>query len=127
MKKLQHLHILVKALINNPKVLDSSGLERWVRDTVVDQGLAPVIGPHVVYVYDEGNEGPTGGVNIKTSHMAFHIWDKQGVMQADLYTCGDLDIEKFLNAFTIFEPVQIQYMVLDRAEGFQMLEAGTIK
>lgn len=123
MKKLQHLHILLKAYIDEPKVLDLRGLEDWMHQVVTHQNLEPVIGPNAVYVGDPGNEGPTGSVNIKTSHMAFHIWDEQGIIQADLYTCGDLDVEMFLEDFAIFNPSRISFMVLDRADGFKILAA----
>ena len=125
MKELQHLHILLKAELAHPKALDLEGLKRWAGEVVTNQGLEPVIGPNVVYVEDEGNEGPTGGVNIKTSHFAFHIWDKLGIIQADLYTCGDLDVEQFIREFDVFHPLSVSYLVLDRAEGFNILFSAT--
>lgn len=124
-KQLQHLHILVKADIIEPKALDLDGLKVWTEKTVRDQGLEPVIGPNVVYVDDPGNEGPTGSVNIKTSHMAFHIWDELGQIQADLYTCGPLDRWRFIDAFNVFKPLSLSYMVIDRAKGFEILEVST--
>ncbi len=126
MKKLQHVHILLKAQIREPKALSLEGLENWMDKTVREQKLEPVLAPRAVNVDDPGNEGPTGSVNIKTSHMAFHIWEKLGVIQADLYTCGDLDVLKFLDAFELFDPIKIEYLVLDRAEGFKILESGTL-
>jgi S-adenosylmethionine/arginine decarboxylase-like enzyme len=126
MKTLQHLHILVKASVSYPRAVSLDQLEQWVEKTVVDQGLEPVIGPHVVYVADKGNEGPTGSVNIKTSHMAFHIWENQHLIQADLYTCGDLDVDMFLKAFDVFSPTKIEYLVLDRAKGFKIINGGVI-
>lgn len=126
MKKLQHIHIMVKAEILSTHALDLEGLKSWLRKSVEEQGLEPVIGPSVVQVDDVGNEGPTGSVNIKTSHMAFHLWEKTGLLQADLYTCGPLDIQKFLAAFAVFNPTKIEYLVLDRATGFTVTEAGTL-
>lgn len=126
MKKLVHYHILVKAAIKEPKALSTDGLKTWVEMAVRRQKLEPIIGPHVAMVTDLGNEGPTGGVHIKTSHMAFHIWDELGQIQADLYTCGELDVHEFLQEFEIFEPTELEYLVLDRANGFKVIEAGTV-
>lgn len=126
MKQLRHIHILVKAEVREPKALSLDGLVNWLEKTVVDQKLEPVLGPNVAQVDDVGNEGPTGSVNIKTSHMAFHIWEKTGKMQADLYTCGELDIPLFLTAFEVFDPTLVEYLVLDRADGFKVLEAGSL-
>ena len=125
-KELKHLHVLVKAKIKTPDALSVGGLESWLETVVRGQNLEPVIGPSVVYVDDKGNEGPTGSVNIKTSHMAFHIWDKLGELQADLYTCGELNLNKFLLEFMIFDPVQVEYLMIDRANGFKIIEAGEL-
>ncbi len=126
MKTLQHLHIMIKAQVRDPKALSLHGLHNWAEAVVVNQDLVPVAGPFVTMIDDKGNEGPTGGVHIKTSHFAFHIWDNLGVIQADLYTCGELDVPAFINEFMLFEPTEITYMVMDRQDGFQILEAGTI-
>ncbi len=125
-KSLQHIHILIKAEIDYPKALDFDELKDWASELVQEQGLEPVAGPFVSMVTDEGNKGPTGGVHIKTSHLAFHIWEEIGMMQADLYTCGDLDVDKFLARLAVFGPSSIEYMVLDRQSGFKVLEAGTL-
>ena len=124
MKALVHYHILLRAAVDNPTALDLEGLKDWMRRLVTEQGLEPVIGPNAVYVEDIGNEGPTGSVNIKTSHFAFHIWDNLGIMQADLYTCGELDVPLFLKAFDLFKPTTMQYLVLDRQAGFQILASS---
>lgn len=124
-KTLKHIHILIKANVREPKALSEDGLKNWVRQVVVNQKLEPVAGPFVTYVGDPGNEGPTGGVHIKTSHMAFHIWDNLKVIQADLYTCGELDVHEFLEEFQVFDPAEIEFLVLDRENGFKILEANT--
>lgn len=123
MKKLVHYHIMIRAEVQTPKALSVAGLHHWAEKIVRDQNLEPVIGPNVVYVDDKGNEGPTGGVNIKTSHFAFHIWDVMGIIQADLYTCGELDVDLFLSGFEIFDPTCVKYLVLDREGGFNVIRS----
>lgn len=123
---IQHKHIMIKAEVSNPKALDLRQLERWMRMTVEEQGMKIVVEPRMVMVEDEGNEGPTGSCNLSTSHMAIHIWDNTGIIQSDLYTCGCLDVKKFINAFDVFGIKQVEYMVLDRANGFQVIRAGKL-
>lgn len=127
MKELQHLHILLRAEVKNPKRFDLETLHRWVEVVVRTQGLEPVIGPHVFDIRDEGNEGPTGGVHIKTSHFAFHIWETQNLIQADLYTCGTLEVQEFLDQFRFFEPTKLEYMLINRESGFQVLRRVKIE
>ena len=125
MKQLKHLHILVKAKVREPKALSVDGLKTWVSMLIENQDMLIATGPFVTYVEDKGNEGPTGGAHIKTSHMAFHIWEKENIIQADLYTCGDLDIHGFLEDFAVFSPKEIEFLVIDREHGFRILEANT--
>lgn len=121
---LKHLHIMVKAQVDNPYALSVEGLKHWIEVLIKNQDMEIIIGPNVVMVDDEGNEGPTGSANIKTSHFAFHIWENLGVIQADLYTCGELDIGQFLDEFEVFDPVVLEYLVMDREDGFKIIESG---
>jgi S-adenosylmethionine/arginine decarboxylase-like enzyme len=62
---------------------------------------------------------------IETSHIALHIWDEPnpGEVQFDLYTCGELPIDKILKKLEdelgLFD---YHYMVLERETGFNILE-----
>ena len=125
MKELKHLHILIKAKVREPKALSVEGLKTWVSMLIANQDMLIAAGPFVTYVDDEGNEGPTGGAHIKTSHMAFHIWENDNLIQADLYTCGELDVHAFLEDFEVFDPAEIEFMVIDREHGFRILEVNT--
>lgn len=124
--QLYHKHILLRAEVKNSKPFDLNGLKKWIRGVVVDQGMEIVIGPHVHYVEDVGNKGPTGGAHIKTSHFAFHIWEEIGLIQADLYTCGTLDIDAFIKSFDVFEPTKIEYSVIDREHSIKFIEGRTL-
>jgi S-adenosylmethionine/arginine decarboxylase-like enzyme len=116
---LYHKHILVRLEISSPKALPfMDSLNMWVKNLIKEQGMEIVIGPNSTYVSDPGNEGPTGGCNIKTSHFAYHIWEEKGLIQADLYTCGELDELAFLLAFEVFNPTFGEVMIIDREHGF---------
>ncbi len=120
---LYHKHILVRLEIGSPKALPfMDSLNMWVKNLIKEQGMEIVIGPNSTYVSDPGNEGPTGGCNIKTSHFAYHIWEEKGLMQADLYTCGELDVLAFLWEFKVFNPTFAEVMIIDRESGFTIEE-----
>ena len=125
-KPIQHLHVLIKAKVANPQALDPRGLCKWMRGIVDEQGMKMVIAPRVFIVEEEGNEGPTGSCNLATSHFAIHVWDKKNMVQADLYTCGDLNVKKLINQFDVFSIVELEYLVLDRADGFKIIKSGKL-
>jgi S-adenosylmethionine/arginine decarboxylase-like enzyme len=86
-------------------------------------------GPFASYVNVEGNRGLTGIVMIETSHIAFHIWDevRPGLIQFDLYTCGQLELDKVLSIFKeTFDIVTLDYILFDRENGFVEESSGTI-
>ena len=67
--------------------------KQWMSSLVEKIGMKKLIEPQAVYVEAVGNRGMTCCVLIETSHIAWHVWDeeKPGMLQFDLYTCGDLD------------------------------------
>lgn len=125
-EKLYHMHIIVRVEANNSTALSTEELKDWVRHVIETQHMEIVQGPFVTRVEDAGNVGPTGGAHIKTSHFAFHIWEETGLIQADLYTCGALDVEEFIKAFQVFEPSKIDYVILDREYKIKFIEGGTV-
>ena len=73
--------------------------------------------PIVSYVHDKGNKGMTACCLLKTSHMAFHIWDEQdpALIQFDFYTCGDLNVDKAVELINKkFSFTNYEYKVIDR-------------
>lgn len=97
---------------------------------LVDQIDMKIIkGPFASYVDKEGNRGLTAIVMIETSHIAFHIWDEldPALLQFDLYTCGSLDTDTVLNMIKdTFETVELDYQLIDRADGFILERTGII-
>jgi S-adenosylmethionine/arginine decarboxylase-like enzyme len=65
---------------------------------------------------------------IETSHIAFHIWDEldPSLVQFDLYTCGELDLEKVIEFFKeTFDVISMEYNLFDREHGFVLEDSGT--
>ena len=117
-----HKHLLVNAKVSNPVKSEAQGVE-FLTSLVQKIDMKIIKGPFASYVNKEGNRGLTGIVMIETSHIAFHIWDEvtPGLVQFDLYTCGQLELDKVLSLFKeTFEVVSLEYMLFDRENGFKI-------
>ena len=80
------------------------------------------MGPYVKYCNMPGNRGITAVAIIETSHIAMHIWDvvNPALMQFDVYSCGELDVENICNKIKEdFEITKIEYKFLNRETGLQ--------
>jgi len=123
-----HKHLLVNAKIHNSVMSEAQGIAFLTK--LVDKIDMKIIkGPFASYVNVEGNRGLTGIVMIETSHIAFHIWDevRPGLIQFDLYTCGQLELDKVLSIFKeTFEVDTLDYILFDRENGFVVESSGTI-
>ena len=123
-----HKHLLVNAKISNPVKSEAQGIE-FLANLVDKIDMKIIKGPFASYVNVEGNRGLTGIVMIETSHIAFHIWDevRPGLIQFDLYTCGQLELDKVLSIFKeTFDIVTLDYILFDRENGFVEESSGTI-
>lgn len=124
-----HKHLLVNAKVNNAVKSEAQGIE-FLSDLVEKIDMKIIKGPFASYVNKEGNRGLTGIVMIETSHIAFHIWDevRPGLVQFDLYTCGELNLERVLGIFKeTFEVASLEYVLFDRENGFVVEKQGQIK
>lgn len=121
-----HKHLLVNAKVNNSVMSESQGIE-FLRNLVEKIDMKIIKGPFASYVNKEGNRGLTGIVMIETSHIAFHIWDevRPGLVQFDLYTCGQLELDKVINLFKqTFNLIEMDYVLFDREHGFVVEQSG---
>ena len=111
----QHKHLIVRAEVNQPPT-DQKWAHTWLTELVSKIGMQICQGPITTYRDIPGNRGLTGLVIIETSHIALHCWDESepGLMQLDVYTCGDLQTEIIFNEIKQFEPVKVEYKYLDR-------------
>lgn len=96
-----HKHLLIKGTAMNTLTDPDQG-KQMLRDLVAAIRMTPVTPAQCIYVSDEGNEGLTGSINLATSHIAFHFWDKEKLLMADVYSCKNFDasvVTKVLNAY----------------------------
>ena len=115
---LQHKHLLLKGYIKHiPTNLDAISIKIWMERFNKSNGMQLQCEPIVSYVHDKGNRGMTACCLLKTSHMAFHIWDEQdpALMQFDFYTCGEMNADEIFKKLNIkFHFLKYEYMILDR-------------
>jgi S-adenosylmethionine/arginine decarboxylase-like enzyme len=122
-----HKHLLINAKIKKP--IKTEGQAMAFLEKLVERIDMKIIkGPFASYVDKPGNRGLTAIVMIETSHIAFHIWDEEdpGLMQFDLYTCGELNLPEVLLAIgEQFNIISMDYNLFDRENGFVLEQSGT--
>lgn len=124
MKTPLHKHLLLRGMITDAPTSEQVVID-WLKDFVDKIGMKIIQGPFASMVTAEGNRGLTASVMIETSHIAFHIWDEMepSLLQFDLYTCSDLHINYTLDLISsFFKFTEYQYMVLDRQNGFKIIQ-----
>jgi S-adenosylmethionine/arginine decarboxylase-like enzyme len=125
MKEIKHLHLMLRAEIKEP-IRTEAYAKQWLSELVELIDMKIAAGPISKYIDMPGNEGVTATVSVETSHIAFHIWEKLDpmILQFDLYTCGDLDHHMVLShLYNSFNIVSAEWQLLDRAEGFKLLDS----
>ena len=123
-----HKHLLVNAKVKNPISTEQEGID-FLTNLVNKIDMKIIKGPFASYVDKDGNKGLTAIVMIETSHIAFHIWDEidPALIQFDLYTCGQLDLEQVMSIFKeTFNLIEMDYILFDRENGFEIEQQGTI-
>lgn len=123
-----HKHLLVNAKVVNPISTEQEGID-FLTNLVKNIDMKIIKGPFASYVNKEGNKGLTAIVMIETSHIAFHIWDEAdpGLIQFDLYTCGQLELDKVISIFKeTFDVASLDYVLFDREHGFKVEKEGSL-
>jgi S-adenosylmethionine/arginine decarboxylase-like enzyme len=122
-----HKHLLINAKVKDPMNNEDMAI-LFLKNLVERINMKIIKGPFASYVDKPGNRGLTAIVMIETSHIAFHIWDEEdpGLMQFDLYTCGELNLSEVLLAIgEQFNIVSMDYNLFDREKGFVLEQSGT--
>jgi S-adenosylmethionine/arginine decarboxylase-like enzyme len=111
----EHKHIIVRAYVNNPPQ-NADRLSDWCKEVVADVGMKVIAGPLVVYGDMPGNAGYTAVTVLDFSHLAIHSWDEvsPGLIEFDLFSCKDFDVNIVLNKLEEFDIVSHSIMMVDR-------------
>lgn len=121
-----HKHLLINAKVEKPMKTEGQAMA-FLEKLVERINMKIIKGPFASYVDKPGNRGLTAIVMIETSHIAFHIWDEEnpGLMQFDLYTCGELNLPSVLLALREeFNIISLDYNLFDREKGFVLEDSG---
>lgn len=126
-KILEHKHLIVRAELDNPPYLPHD-IKDWMRNLVQAIDMNILMGPYAIYSDMPGNQGLTAVTIIETSHIALHVWDEiePALMQLDVYTCSSLNITDIWNAIRVWSPTKIEYKFIDRENGLNLLDKGSI-
>jgi S-adenosylmethionine/arginine decarboxylase-like enzyme len=124
---LQHKHLLVRAEVNSPP-FQFFDIDSAMRDLVKKIDMKILSGPHSVWCGVQGNVGYSSTCIIETSSITFHSWMESHypVIQLDVYSCKDFEIETVLMWLRQFDPERIDYKFLDREHNFKAVKDDTI-
>jgi S-adenosylmethionine/arginine decarboxylase-like enzyme len=123
-----HNHILLNGYVTNPPVNEEETIA-WMKQLVSDIDMKIIQGPYASYVNKEGNRGLTATVMIETSHIALHVWDEEqpALIQFDLYTCSTLPVPTVIDSINKYMGLEkYWYMVMERRNGFNVVETHTV-
>ena len=122
-----HLQQIIIGQVTKPPT-DVEVVKQFMRDLVESIGMKRLIEPQAIYVEAVGNRGMTSCVLIETSHIAWHVWDEEtpGLLQFDLYTCGDLVPNQVLGIVRdFFGLTNYSVKVFDRAKELTEISNGS--
>ena len=124
---LQHKHLLVRAEVNSPP-LEAFDLTTELRSLVRHIDMKILSGPHTAFCPVRGNMGWSGTVIIETSSITFHSWMESHypVIQLDVYSCKDFEVNTVLMWLRQFDPERIDYKFLDREHNFRTIEVNNM-
>ena len=113
--ELVHKHFILRIEAKLPP--EELELREWIIELVDKIDMKILAGPISADITTiEGNKGPTCVCVIETSHMACHVWNEPdpALIQLDVYTCGPFDPHTVLKHIQVWEPVKVEYKLLDR-------------
>jgi S-adenosylmethionine decarboxylase len=118
MKRL-HKHLRVRAYVEQP-LYSESAIDDWI-DRMCKHGLKMKImkGPEFYFATSEINRGWTATAIIEFSHISLHIWELEGLIEFDAFSCKDFDVNKVMEFIKEFQPTKIFYDITDRETDFQ--------
>lgn len=91
-QNLDHCHLILTMKLGKiANKWEKPDWEQFLSDITKEIGMTPLAEPEVYYCGDDGNEGYTGVQVITTSHVSFHYWERDNLLQMDIYSCKDFD------------------------------------
>jgi len=112
---LEHKHLLISSTITKSDCTEPF-ITTWINNLVEAIGMKTLYGPITVTTNKVGNQGITAFCIIETSHIALHLWTEEtpNKLQLDVYSCQDFSVDRVLELFNQFNPIDVKYKFLDR-------------
>lgn len=111
-----HQHLLIECTLKQ-NITDEKFIKNWLRRLVKILDMEVFGGPYVKYCHDEGNDGLSGFIWLKTSHISVHFWNNNGkpFLKFDAYSCRKFGLEPVINHLEKFNLITVDYMMIDRS------------
>jgi len=107
---------------------DLEGLYRLLEDVPDRIRMTRIMPPYVFRHANAGGRftGFSGFVLIAQSHISVHTFPNRRVVNADIFSCENFDVEDALSAFRdAFRPQKVEWHLLDRGREFPRDLAGS--
>jgi len=119
---LKHEHVIIRAEAMKPP-MDKESIKQWVIDLVPKINMKLMGEPQAYYSDMVGNQGATCAAVIETSHIVMHVWDENipALIQLDVYSCKELNIDTVLKELEQFNPTKIEFKFLDRENNLELV------
>jgi S-adenosylmethionine/arginine decarboxylase-like enzyme len=130
MKPSAHLHLIIKATINNPPLsTDIDQVNEIMSGLVKHIRMRELSEPQTKWCDEPGNVGITSLCLLTTSHTVFHIWNNQypekSMFQFDIYSCAPYTVDEVLTYLkSHFDLDEISYKFLDRETGLKEIQSN---
>ena len=113
---MNHKHLLVNSTFETIPFTSTDFTNKWIKNLVDKIDMKILYSPRSVMCDKKGNEGISAFCLITTSHICLHTWDKisPNLLQLDVYSCKEFDINIVLNEIKEFNPLSLKYKFLDR-------------
>lgn len=120
---IEHKHLIIRAEVENPPLAsDIENMNQWMHDLIEKIGMELLLGPYTVFCDDPANEGLTSICAITTSSITLHSWINPAILQLDVYSCKEFDIQiVFDHIRQRFKTTKIEYKFIDRETDLTLL------
>src|SRR5271156_3425608 len=101
MKPSAHLHLLIRANIDNPPgPNDCESINKMMKELVSYIRMNLLSEPQTLWCDEVDNVGITSFVLLTTSHSVMHIWNmdepNRSLLQFDLFSCAKYSVKEVL-------------------------------
>ena len=117
----KHKQLAIRAYVDDV-FYTGEEVRKWLVDLVGAIDMKIMAGPYLVYAEEEINQGWTGVVIIEFSSAQIHIWERENLIEVDVFSCKDFDNEVIFEHVKRMGPTKIWYQETDREKDMKEYE-----